>query len=158
MLVLGAVIQSTALSHLAVAGVKVDLVLLLVAAWSIRRGIEAGIVWAIVGGLAVDLLSVGPVGASVLAYGVAAVLAGATGPTLRQVSVLLPLTLTPIVSIIAVLLQAVVMALVGWPMPWPATVALVVLPSAALDSVAMLLVYPLVSIFDRRAHAPDWSM
>ena len=155
---LAAIIQSTVLPHLAVAGVKVDLVLLLVVAWSIRRGVEEGIVWAIVGGIAVDLLTVGPFGATVLGYGFAAVLAGSFGPSLRQVSVLLPLILTPLTSIITTLTMALVMAAIGWPMPWPATVALVVLPAAALDSLAMLVVYPLVSLADRRPHAPDWSM
>ncbi len=141
-----------------IAGVKVDLVLLLVVAWSIRRGIEEGIVWALIGGLAVDLLSTGPFGASVVGFGFAAVLAGSLGPMLRQVSVLLPLTITPLASIVATLCSALVMAAVGWPVPWPATVALVVLPAAVLDSLAMFVVYPVVSMADRRPHAPDWSV
>ena len=151
-------LQSTALAHLVVVGVKVDLVLLLVVAWSIRRGIEDGIVWALIGGLAVDLLSAEPFGTSVVGFGFAAVVAGSIGPALRQVSVLLPLILTPLTSVVASLASALVMAAVGWPMPWPATVALVVLPAAVLDSVAMFLVYPIVSIADRRPHAPDWSV
>jgi len=157
-LLLGAILQSTALARIAVAGVKVDLVLLLVVAWSIRRGIEDGILWAFIGGLAVDLLSVGPPGASVIGYGCAAVLAGSLGPSLRQISVLLPLILTPLAAVIALLVSAIVMAAVGWPMPWPATVALVILPSAAFDSLAMFIVYPLVSAADRRPFAPDWSV
>ncbi|MGH2459908.1 MAG: rod shape-determining protein MreD [Chloroflexota bacterium] len=157
-LVGAAVAQSTVLAHLTVAGVKVDLVLLLVVAWSIRRGVEEGIVWALIGGLAVDLLSMGPVGTSIVGFGIAAIVAGSLGPTLRQVSVLLPLILTPLASIIAMLASAVVMAAFGWPMPWPATVALIVLPAAVLDSVAMILVYPIVSAADRRPHAPDWSV
>ena len=47
-LCIGAILQSTLLPHFAVLGVKVDLVLLLVAAWSIRRGVEAGLVWAMI--------------------------------------------------------------------------------------------------------------
>lgn len=137
---------------------KVDLVLLLIVAWSIRRGTEEGIVWALIGGFAVDLLTVGPLGASIVGYGCAAVIAGSFGPSLRQISVLLPLILTPLTSIIAVLVSALVMAAAGWPMPWPATVALVVLPSAALDSLVMIVVYPIVSLADRRPYAPDWSV
>jgi rod shape-determining protein MreD len=152
------VLQSTVLSHLAVAGVKVDLVLLLVVAGSIRRGVEEGIVWAIVGGIAVDLLSIGPFGASVLGFAFAAVLAGTIGPPLRQVSVVLPLLLTPLTSIIATLTSALVMAVFGWAIPWPATVALVVLPAAVLDSLAMVVVYPLFSFADRRPLVPDWSV
>lgn len=157
-LALAAILQSTALAHLTVVGLKVDLVLLLIVAWSIRRGVEDGLVWAFIGGVAVDLLSAGPFGASVVGYGFAAVLVGSLGPTMRQVSVLLPLVLTPLASVIATLVSAVVMAALGWPVPWPATVALVILPAAVLDSLAMLPVYPIVSLADRRPRAPDWSV
>lgn len=157
-LLLAAIIQSTVLAHLVVAGVKVDLVLLLIVAWSVRRGVEEGIVWALIGGVAIDLLSVGPFGASVIGFGFAAVLAGSLGPVLKQVSVLLPLVLTPLTSVVASLVAALAMAALGWPVPWPATVALVVLPSAALDTLSMVVVYPLVSLADRRPHAPDWSV
>lgn len=157
-LLVAAIVQSTVLPHLVIAGVKVDLVLLLVVAWSIRRGVEEGIVWALIGGISVDLLSAGPFGATVIGYGLAAVLAGSLGPTLRQASVLLPLILTPLASVIAMLATALAMAAIGWPMPWPATVALVVVPAMVLDSLAMLVVYPLVSLADRRPYAPDWSV
>lgn len=157
-MLLGAILQSTALARVTVAGVKVDLVLLLVVAWSIRRGIEEGFVWALIGGFAVDLLTAGPLGASIVGFGCAAVLAGSVGPSLRQISVLLPLILTPLTSVIAILVTALVMAAIGWPMPWPATVALVILPSAMLDSLVMILVYPIVSLADRRPLAPDWSV
>ena len=150
------VIQSTALPHLAVVGVKVDLVVLLVIACSIRRGIEFGLVWAVIGGLALDVLSVGPFGANVVGCTVAALVAGSFGPTLRRASALLPLALTPLASILATLATAVAMALIGWPILWPQTVALVVLPSALLDSLAMFLVYPIVIAVDDRLSASDW--
>lgn len=148
-LAVAAVLQSVALPYIAVDGVKVDLVLLLVVAQSIRRGIEQGVVWAFIGGAFVDVLSVGPFGVSVLAYGLAAVVAGSFGPFLRQISAFLPLVVTPLTSIIATLCAAFVMAILGWPVVWPSTVALVVLPAAILDSVAMLVVYPTVSVVDR---------
>jgi rod shape-determining protein MreD len=148
-LVAAAVLQSVALPHLVIFGVKVDLVLLVVVALSIRHGVQQSIVWALAGGAIVDLLSAGPFGTSVVAFGVAAVLAGTFGPSLRQASALLPLALTPLVSVVATVTAAFVMALLGWRVPWPSTVALVILPAAVLDSVAMLIVYPLVSAVDR---------
>jgi rod shape-determining protein MreD len=133
----------------------VDLVLLLAVAWSIRRGIEDGIVWAILGGLALDTLSAGPFGVSVIAVGVAAVVAGSVGPSLRRASALLPLLLTPLASVIATLSAALLFVLVGRVVSWPSTVALVVLPAAVLDSLAMLVVYPVVSFVDARFFASD---
>ena len=57
---LAAILQSTLLPHFAILGVKVNLVLLLVTSWSIRRGIESGLPWALIGGVAIDVLSAGP--------------------------------------------------------------------------------------------------
>jgi len=153
--VLAAILQSTLLSHLAVLGVKVDLVLLLAVALSIRRGIEDGLIWAIIGGLALDTLSAGPFGVSVIAVGVASVIAGSIGPGLRRASVLLPLLITPLASVIATLVAALLLVLLGRALSWPATVALVVLPAAVLDSLAMLVVYPLVSFVDTRFLTSD---
>lgn len=130
--------------------------LLLVVAWAIRRGGEAGLVWALIGGIAADALSAGPFGISILAYGAAAVLVGAFGPGMRKASVLLPLILTPLASIVATLVMALALVLLGRPISWPATVALVVLPAAVLNSVVMLLVYPAVSLIDDRVSGVEW--
>jgi rod shape-determining protein MreD len=155
-LVVAAVVQSTALPHLAVLGVKVDLVLLLIVAWSIRRGVEEGLVWVLIGGLAVDVLSAEPFGASIVAFGLACIVAGSAGPALRKASALLPLALTPLASVVATLAAAFVLAALGWPISWPATVALVVLPAAVLDSLAMLIVYPVISAVDQRLATVEW--
>lgn len=155
-LTFAAIVQSVVLAHASIVGVKADLVLLLVIAWSIRRGAAAGIGWAIVGGVAVDLLSTEPFGVAVLSLGVAAVLAGSIGPSLRRSSALLPLAITPLVSIVTTLVSALILALVGWPIFWPVTVALVVLPAAVLNSLAMLVVYPVISTIDGRFGAAEW--
>jgi rod shape-determining protein MreD len=152
---LAAILQSTLISHLSVLGVKVDLVLLLAVALSIRRGVEDGLVWAILGGIALDTLSVGPFGVSVIAVGVASVVAGSIGPSLRRASVLLPLLITPLASVVATLVAGLLLDLFGHAISWPATVALVVLPAAVLDSITMLIVYPLVSVVDTRFLAAD---
>lgn len=142
--------------HLAILGVKADLVLILVIAWAIRRGVEAGLLWALLGGIAADALSAGPFGVSILAFVAAAVLVGVFGPGMRKASVLLPLALTPLASIVATLVMAIVLALLGRPIFWPVTVALVVLPAAVLNSVVMLLVYPLVAFVDEQLSGVEW--
>ncbi len=60
-LVLAAVVQSTAAQHL-VGGPRPDLVLLLVLAWSMLRGLTEGTIGGVAGGLALDLLSAAPFG------------------------------------------------------------------------------------------------
>ena len=66
-----AVLQCTALSSL-LAGPRPDLVLLVVLAWSIVRGLTEGAIFGILGGLALDVLSAGP-------FGLFTVLLGAIG-------------------------------------------------------------------------------
>jgi len=50
--------------------------LLVVLAWAVIRGVEEGLVWGFIGGLIVDLLSGGPLGATILALLAVAFLAG----------------------------------------------------------------------------------
>jgi rod shape-determining protein MreD len=152
----GAILQSTLLPHLAVLGVKVDIVLLLVAAWSIRRGVEAGLLWALIGGVAVDVVSAEPFGLSIVTFSLVAVIAGGIGPGLRRSSIVLPLSLIPLVSIVATLAGALVMQALGRPISWPVIVATVVLPAAILDTFAILIVYPLISIADHRLNTVEW--
>ena len=58
---LAAIIQGTALDR-ALGGPRPDLVLLLVLAWSMLRGLAEGTIGGIAGGLALDLLSAAPFG------------------------------------------------------------------------------------------------
>jgi rod shape-determining protein MreD len=153
---LAAILQSTLLPHFAILGVKINLVLLLVTAWSIRRGIESGLQWALIGGVAIDVLSAGPFGSSIVAFGLAAVIAGSVGTGLRQTSILLPFILIPLISIVATLTGAFILQAVGHPISWPVIVATVALPSAVLDTFAILLLYPLVSAADHRLSTVEW--
>ena len=153
---LAAILQSTLLPHFAILGVKVNLVLLLVASWSIRRGIESGLQWAVIGGVATDVLSAGPFGLSIVTFALAAVIAGSVGPAFRQTSILLPFILIPLVSIVATLTAAFILQAVGHPISWPVIVATVALPSAVLDTLAILLLYPLVSFADHRMSTVEW--
>ena len=59
LVVAAAVIHVTWLPRLPV---RPDLMLVLVVAWSLLRGVEEGLLWAFIGGVLLDLLSVGPFG------------------------------------------------------------------------------------------------
>ena len=91
-----------------------------------------------------------------MTFGLAAVIAGGIGPGLRRSSIALPLALIPLVSIVATLVGALIMQALGRPISWPVIVATVALPSALLDTIAILIVYPLVSIADHRLSTVEW--
>ncbi len=65
-LMLAAALQVTVLPQISVLGGRPDLVLLLVAAWSLNSTLEEGVLWAFVGGICRDLLSAAPIGTSIV--------------------------------------------------------------------------------------------
>jgi rod shape-determining protein MreD len=62
-----ALVQNAWLSRVSLWGARLDLMLLIVLCWTIVRGVNEGMIWGFVGGLIVDLLSGGPMGAYTLA-------------------------------------------------------------------------------------------
>lgn len=63
-----AVIQTAVLPYFPLFGTVVQLSLLIVISWTLLHGMEEGLIWAFVAGLCVDLFSIGPFGATALAY------------------------------------------------------------------------------------------
>jgi len=71
-----ALIQSVWLSRVNLWGARPDLMLLVVLGWATVRNLDEGLVWGLIGGLIVDLLSGGPLGATALALLATAFLVG----------------------------------------------------------------------------------
>ncbi len=63
-----AIVQTAVLPYFTLFGVVVQLPLLIVMSWTLLRGMEEGLLWAFVAGLSIDLFSIGPFGATALAY------------------------------------------------------------------------------------------
>ena len=63
-----AVVQTAVLPYFPLFGTVVQLPLLVVISWTLLHGLEEGLVWAFVAGLSVDLFSIGPFGATAVAY------------------------------------------------------------------------------------------
>ena len=88
---LAGLLQSTAAARLEIRGVKPDLVLLLLVLGTLIYGSRSGLVWAFVGGIALDIFSGGPMGASSLALMAAVLVAGLGHRTLSRYNLLVPL-------------------------------------------------------------------
>jgi len=71
-----ALLQSVLLSRVNLWGARPDLMSLVVLVWAVVRSVDEGLMWGFVGGLIVDLLSGGPLGATPLALLAVAFLAG----------------------------------------------------------------------------------
>jgi rod shape-determining protein MreD len=129
--------------YLQIGGVQPDLVLVLAVIWTVVVGFEGGLVWAFVGGLAIDLLAPRPLGSTafvmLLTVGAAAVFARAVvrGHYVR------PIIAVFLGSIMyTTLFTAVHRALLG-PIPLDDAIAGVV-PTAVFDALIALLIAPIV--------------
>ncbi len=133
---------------------RADLVLLLVVAIVLVRGLREGLVWAFIGGLLLNILApnVLPLGSFSLLLLIVAVLASLSQSNLFESSLIMPLAIVAIASAsfrILVLLATEGAALRAA----PGTVLLrLALPEVVIDVVLAPLVYTFVSWLERRLH------
>ncbi len=146
-LALAVVIQATVLPELRIAGGAPDLLLLLVLGYSLLQGFERGVVWAIVGGLLHDLISAVPEGVTSLALvatiGAAALVVGRNTPRNLVIPPLLAAGATVLYHIVVL----VALLVVGRPLPIPALLMYVTVPTAVYNLVVMVPVYHLLAVF-----------
>lgn len=157
-----ALLQSTVLPRAEIRNVKPDAVLILVLIGTLLFGIRRSILWAFIGGIALDLFSGGPMGASSLALMAAALVAAPGHRILSRYNFFVPLavaalgTLAYALTYIAVLLSldiAVALPFLGgaglaglqFRMPFVATLQAVVAPSVVYNMAIMLALTPLLN-------------
>jgi rod shape-determining protein MreD len=169
LLLAASLLQSTAASRIQVRGVKPDLVLLLVVVGTLIYGSREGLLWAFIGGLALDLFSGGPLGSSSLALMAATLVAGVGYSSLSRYHLLVPLsaialgTLVYGVSYVGILLALEALAnfpalaevpldlvrpdldLPLWSTLFGPTVQYIVLPALFYNTVLMLLITPVLN-------------
>jgi rod shape-determining protein MreD len=150
-LIVAAVLQVTALPYLSATGVEVDLVLLLVLAWGIIRGVREGLLWGLIGGLALDTLSAVPFGVTTAVLGTVGFLGGLPGIPLLRGSALSPLFATVLATFLYKGLLMALLALFGWQWQWLDVLRDVVLPAALRNAIVMVPIYGLLFLLNRRS-------
>jgi rod shape-determining protein MreD len=96
---------------IAVGGARPNLVILAAASWAVAAGAREAVWWAFLGGVAVDLLSGGPLGASALAALVPVAAVGLQDDPLRPRTVLSGAVLVGIASLAAGVLYLAILAI-----------------------------------------------
>jgi len=143
-------VQTTAMPHLAIAGVKPNLMLLVVISGSLLYGLKGGSIWGFFGGLGLDVFSGAPFGVSTLALLVIGFLASLGEKSIfRTHLAFIPLTAliaTPVYHLVCLSLLQVM----GWPISWTDSLIRIVLPSALLNTALMLPVYGAMNWLHRR--------
>jgi rod shape-determining protein MreD len=161
-----ALLEATVLPHLQVGGAQPDLTLLVVGIWSLLRGVEEGMVWAFIGGIVLDLISSGPVTATIFALLAVSFLLGidpSTGLGRRQARQPSdnPLSLIVSAAVATVAFHLVLLAmlqLTGHELDWLDAGARVVGPRLLFNLVLMPFVYRLLGALDRRTRREDYSL
>ncbi len=152
LLALAAVVQSTVITRFPFFGGTLDLVLLLSLSWTLIGEWHGGIVWGLLGGLSLDMLSGGPFGATAVGLIVVAYLAGFTEGRFWRSHVLLPLATALLGSVLFHLISLTLLSVTGFPVDWGYSLARLTLPAVLLNTLFMLPVYALVRLLHAFAH------
>jgi rod shape-determining protein MreD len=155
---LAALIETTVLPEIPIAGATADLVLVCAVSAALVLGIEDGLISGFLGGLLTDMLiAQRPLGAGTLALlfvlGIAALVARIAGPSRRWLAVALTVVLTPVLH---VSLSVVLVLTQGQPFVLEPTVLLV---AAFMNGLIALPIATLFGGLERRfgtAERVDW--
>lgn len=150
MLVAGAVLQVTLAPHLTLAGVFPNLVLVVVAGWTLISGTRAGIQWAIAGGLLLDLLSPGPLGLHALALATSAYAAGFLQRSYAPDPLVLPAAAGALAALVYNLVLVTAVELFGSRQLLGAVLSHWVLPSTLYDAFLAPIAVLLLAHLDHR--------
>lgn len=141
LLAIAAAVQATVLARWHLVGGTVDLVLLLALSWTLIGEWQGGPVWGLIGGLCLDLLSGGPLGAHAVGLVLVTYLASLSEGRFYRSHVLLPLTTVLLGTALYHLVYLALLAGTGHTVAWAASLSQVTLPAVLLNTVFMLPVY-----------------
>jgi rod shape-determining protein MreD len=153
-----ALFELTVASYLRVGDAQPHLVLVLGIIVTIAVGLEAGLIWAFVGGLAIDVLAQRPLGSTSFALLLCMGGASIIGQVFARVRPLSPIIATFLLSLVYSMVSFALMGALRTPLPIVDPLS-VVLPSAIYDTVLAAIIGPLaISIHDRRTAVErvDW--
>jgi rod shape-determining protein MreD len=144
-----ALIQSSILPFTAAGGAGLDLVLVLAVVWTMSVGLDGGLVWAVLGGLIIDVLLMRPLGLTafvlLLAVGAAWIVGRVTPRAFYPVVVITTAVTAGIASILTVILFGVLRGLPAGVDPFAQAV-----PTGMFAGIAAALIAPIPLIIRRR--------
>ena len=129
---------------------RLGLVLLFVICWSIRSDLADAFVWAFVGGIMLDMLSILPLGTTSAALLVIVYIINSTVRQLFHVRVLFLVLATPVATVFLSTYTLLALALLGDSYDIFAFMRLILIPSMIYNVLAVIPVYALVRFVQRR--------
>ncbi len=132
------IVQESLISGLRLALARLDLVFLLVFFWSIIKGGNAGLSWAFVAGLLLDLVSGGPMGLFTISLPLIAFLVALTSEHISYTNPFALFLIAGLFFILYDLIQLTILNFLGCSPFRAESILLITLPSALLNAVAMV--------------------
>ena len=129
---------------------QLSLVMLLVICWSVRSSLAEGFVWALVGGIMLDLLSILPVGATSAALVLIVFIVNGVAQQLLRLRTLFLLAITAFATVFMTAYSAFMLFILGNSYDIPALVRLVLIPTIIYNLIAVLPIYAIVRLVQRR--------
>ncbi len=126
---------------LAMSGVMPDIMLLVVVSWSLLRGTREGLLWALGGGLLLDLMSGGPFGVATLSLALSSVIVGLGEFNVFRDSLWLPLVASVLATVVYSLAYWAILQITGRSLHTVYTLLAVMLPATILNALAMYPTY-----------------
>ncbi|MEK6719172.1 MAG: rod shape-determining protein MreD [Chloroflexota bacterium] len=144
-----ALIELSLTPHLGVEGAHPHPVLVFGVIWTIVIGVESGLAWAFVGGIALDILAERPLGSTAFALLIAVGGASALARSMVRLRPLAPIVAVPIFSFVYSIVQFVLIGALGSPIPVGDPVAILG-PGIAYDAAIAVVIGPLaIAVKDR---------
>lgn len=132
-----------------------SLVMLLVLAWSIRTDLASGFIWALVGGVLLDLYSTLPIGTSSAALMIVVYVANGAAQQLYRMRIVTLLAMTLLATLFFQAYTYCALLLLGLSYDLLTAIRLVFLPSIIYNLFGALPIYAFVRLIQRRLRDHD---
>jgi rod shape-determining protein MreD len=140
-LILAAILDVTLMAEFRIGGGAPDLVFMLVVSWALLSTLQEALVWAVVGGVVKDALSVAPLGTSALGMVIVVFLVNSLLGTVRRTNLIIPLPVIAVGTVIYHLAILAVLQIVGYGLPLGEGLLYVTLPTMVYNMILILPVF-----------------
>ena len=155
LLILLAIFQSTLLGTFQFLDGRPDLILLAVIGWGLAGGSEEAMVWGLVGGVFLDMLSGVPIGTTSIILILIGTLVSLFEGRIWEANFLMPLGTTLAGSLLFHILSLGVILLMGREIDWTYAFSRVILPSTFINLLLALPIAQALKGLRRRLYPPE---
>ncbi len=145
-----AALQSSVFPLIRLSSGQPNLVFLLVVAWAIDADWNESMLWTIVGGLCQDLLSIAPIGTSILPLVLAVFAVKMALMQVKGLSFIVYMVVAVVGTLVALIFLFIMLGVTGYGIDSVPTVRYFLLPSLAYQIVAAVPMYMVVRWFNRQ--------